>query len=425
MTFLNSIVVDGRPTTSNDKTSADRQRFIRRSRQQLKEAVRKAVSVKDMKSLENGRVRVPVKDMNEPIFQTDRETGKHERVYTGNKEFVPGDTIPRPENGGKGSGNKASDSGEGEDDFSFELTPEEFFDLLFEDMALPDLKRQMAQITQIRRKRAGFVTSGNPAQLDVKHTYKFAFARHKALGRPSLTALEDLKEQCDNETDPVAKEQLLRDYTDALARKASVPLIDDIDLRYRNYPPKPEPITKAVMVAILDVSGSMDEHRKDLAKRFFLLLYVWLMKQYEGKVEIVYLRHTTTAKECSEEEFFTSRESGGTVVSPALELADQIIRERYPASQWNAYVCQSSDGDNWFADNEKVAAFMPEFLSTLQYYAYLQVGDSSGYNYEESLTLWAIYQQLMEQHGNLRQVKANKQEDIWPVFRELFSKETA
>lgn len=418
--LLNSVVVDARPTTDQSRTSTDRQRFVRRARSQVKEAVKKAISSGDIKSLEKGNIRVPVKGMNEPTFENDTETGRSERVYTGNKEYIPGDTIDRP-TGGSGSGNKASDSGEGEDDFAFVLTPEEFYDVLFEDLQLPDLmKKQMAQITQVRRKRAGYVTSGNPAQLDVKQTYKYAFARHKALGRPSLEDVQELEDIIESASCEYAVRNAKEHLEVVKKKQEGIPFFDNIDLRYRNYPPKPEPITKACMVCIMDTSGSMDEHRKDLAKRFFLLLYVWLSKQYDGKVDIVFVRHTTTATECDEQTFFYSHESGGTVVSPALTLTEEILRTRYPTSEWNNYICQASDGDNWHHDNELVMKIVPGLLELVQYFAYVQVYDNTSGD-----GLWSAYEMLAAEHDKLNKVLVTKQEDIWPVFQELWSKESA
>jgi len=418
-------IVDARPQ-SQSKTSADRQRFVRRAKSQIREAVKKAISTGDIKSLEKGRIRVPVKDMNEPTFENDRESGSRDRVYTGNKEWIPGDTIARPEEGG-GNGTQGSDDPSiGNDDFAFILTPEEFYDILFEDLGLPDLmKKTMKDITKVTRKRAGFVITGNPSQLDIRQTYKFAFARHKALGRPSNVdieeAEEDLKEaqECGTQFDAELVEDALKEMKIAQKR---IPLIDTIDLRYRNYPPRPEPITKAVMICCMDVSGSMDEDRKDLAKRFYLLLYVWLMKQYNQRVDIVFIRHHTRAEEVDEQKFFYDQESGGTVVSPIFELAAKIIKDRYNPSDWNIYMCHASDGDNWTDDNKKVVEALDGMASTLQYFAYLQVTEEDE---DEGDTLWNAYQKVSERHNHIRMVSADEPSEIWPVFKELFTKDMA
>jgi uncharacterized protein len=419
-------VVDARPQ-SQSKTSADRQRFVRRARSQIRDAVKKAISTGDIRSLEKGKIRVPVKDMNEPTFQHDRDTGSRDRVYTGNKDWVPGDQIPRPDGGGQGgSGAEGSnDPTLGQDDFAFILTPEEFYDILFEDLGLPDLmKKTMRDITKVVRKRAGFVITGNPSQLDIRQTYKFAFARHKALGRPSNIDVEQAEELlkeaqgCCQQNDIEMYEDILIELKKAQSR---IPLIDTIDLRYRNYPPRPEPITKAVMICCMDVSGSMDEERKDLAKRFYLLLYVWLMKQYNQRVEIVFIRHHTQAEEVDEQKFFYDQESGGTVVSPIFKLSKEIIQERYNPSEWNIYMCHASDGDNWTDDNKAVVEALTDLAPTLQYFAYLQVTGEDGNETDDDL--WNAYAKVAKRFSHVRQVSADEPDKIWPVFKELFTKD--
>jgi len=423
--MFSKTVVDGRPQTDQSKTSADRQRFIRRAKAQVKEAVKKAISTGDIKSLEKGKVRVPVKDMDEPTFERDSETGSRDRVYTGNKEWVAGDTIGRPTGGGSGSGSEGLPDGEGEDGFAFLLTPDEFYEILFEDMELPDLmKKTMKQITKVTRKRAGFVISGNPSQLDIRQTYKFAFARHKALGRPTNQDIEEAEQNievaqgCGNPFDYELACDLLEELKKAQKR---IPLIDNIDLRYRNYPPRPEPITKAVMICAMDVSGSMDQDRKDLSKRFFLLLYVWLMRQYNKNVEIAFIRHHSRAEEVDEETFFYSTESGGTVVSTCFPVAEQIIRERYNPNEWNIYMCYASDGDNWYDDNPRVIEALSQLMPRLQYFAYLQVAER--HDGGSALDLWSSYEKVSEKFSHMKLVEATTPEQIWPVFKELFTKD--
>ncbi len=420
------LVTDTRTGGSGDTTSADRQRFIRRAKAQIKEAVKRAITTGDIKSLEKGNIKVPVKDMNEPQLEHDGRTGTRDRVYTGNKDWVPGDKIDKPPQGqGSGKGSEASEDGEGSDPFNFVLTPNEFYDFLFEDLALPDLmKKSMKTITKVVRRRAGYVTSGNPAQLDIKKSYQYAFARHKALGRPSNAEIEAAVERV-AETSGSSHQYDYEFAVDQLQqlrmRQSRVPFLDDIDLHYRNYPPRPEPITKAVMMCIMDVSGSMDEQRKDLAKRFFLLLYVWLMKQYNQKVEIVFIRHHSKAEEVDEHTFFYDQESGGTVVSTAIVKAKEIIKERYPVSEWNIYACHASDGDNWDSDNEEVIKEMTTLMPNLQFFGYLQVAGHTGGGY--GTNLWPTYQKVGMMHRNFSQVMADAPEKIWTVFKELFTKD--
>ena len=200
---------------------------------------------------------------------------------------------------------------------------------------------------------------------------------------------------------------------------ATVPFIDTIDLRYNNRIKVPAPSTQAVMFCIMDVSGSMDEPKKDIAKRFFILLYLFLTKNYE-KIELVFIRHHTSAKEVNEQDFFYSRETGGTVVSSALELLYKTIEARYPTNAWNIYVAQASDGDNWNADSPFCLELLKEkIMPLLQYYAYIEIMP------RHHQSLWEVYQQLQEYYVNFAMQNIDQLNDIYPVFRELFKKKTA
>lgn len=168
----------------------------------------------------------------------------------------------------------------------------------------------------------------------------------------------------------------------------------------------------------MDVSGSMDEGRKDLAKRFFILLYLFMTRHYE-KIDVVFIRHHTQAQEVDEQNFFHATETGGTVVSSALVLMEQIIRERYSPTEWNIYGAQASDGDNWHHDSGRCRELLQDKLLPLcRYFAYVQVA-------EPEQNLWEEYQKLSEEVGHFAMRKAVEASEIYPVFRELFKKEGA
>ena len=194
-----------------------------------------------------------------------------------------------------------------------------------------------------------------------------------------------------------------------------IPYLDPIDLRYRNRVRTPVPTSKAVMFCLMDVSGSMDEGRKELSKRFFILLYLFLTRHYE-KIELVFIRHHTQAQEVDEENFFHARETGGTVVSSALVLMEEIIKARYDPGQWNIYGAQASDGDNWHHDSGRCREILNDKLLPLcRYFAYVQVAD-------EDQNLWEEYTRVRDSNPHFAMQKIITPAQIFPVFRDLFKK---
>ncbi|WP_304303511.1 YeaH/YhbH family protein [Pseudacidovorax intermedius] len=418
-------IIDRRLSGKN-KSVGNRERFLRRYRTQIRDAVRKAVSGRGIRNLEAGEdITLPRRDVSEPTFGH-AQGGNREYVHPGNQEYVRGDRIERPKGqGGSGSGSgQASDSGEGEDDFVFRLTREEFMQVFFEDLALPHLIRtQLAEVPEWKSHRAGFTSDGTPNNLHVVRSMRGALARRIALGgqdRKDIRALEARIADLAREPEPDAElMKSLQEELDGIRRRTRhVPYIDPIDLRYRSRVRTPVPSAKAVMFCLMDISGSMDESRKDMSKRFFMLLYLFLTKHYE-KIELVFIRHHTQAQEVSEDDFFHATETGGTVVSSALVLMRDIIRARYPSSEWNIYGAQASDGDNWHQDSGRCRELLADsILPLVRYYAYVQVA-------EAEQNLWQEYTQLEDRFGHFAMRKVSSAQDIYPVFRELFKKEGA
>jgi uncharacterized sporulation protein YeaH/YhbH (DUF444 family) len=216
--------------------------------------------------------------------------------------------------------------------------------------------------------------------------------------------------------DEIRAQALVEEIEHLRARVRAVPFIDTFDLRYVNRVQQPQPTTQAVMFCIMDVSGSMDRARKDLAKRFFTLLYLFLQRNYE-KIEVVFIRHHTVAKEVDEQEFFYSRETGGTVVSSALELTADIMRERYPISSWNLYVAQASDGDNWHHDSPACRdLLLQRIIPYVRYYAYIEITP------DRHQSLWEAYEEVKAQHPHFAMRQIDGPADIYPVFRDLFKR---
>ena len=420
-------IIDRRLAGKN-KSIGNRERFMRRYKDKIKESVRRAIDGRGIRDLQRGEeVRIPKKDLSEPVFHHG-SGGQREMVHPGNQDYVRGDRIKRPQGGaGGGSGKgQASDQGEGEDDFSFALSKEEFMQVFFEDLALPHLMRnQIAEVPEWKSHRAGFTSDGTPCNLHVVRSLRGAIGRRIALGSGSRRALAELEAQLAiarvaaiaGDASAALEIHRLEEQIAALqARLGRIPYLDPIDLRYRSRVRVPVPTSKAVMFCLMDVSGSMDEARKDLSKRFFILLYLFLTQHYE-KIDIVFIRHHTQAQEVDEENFFHARETGGTVVSSALVLMDEIVRARYSPSEWNIYGAQASDGDNWHHDSGRCRELLADKLLPLcRYFAYVQVA-------EEEQNLWAEYTQLTEAHRHFAMRKAVEPSQIYPVFRDLFKKE--
>ncbi len=422
-------IIDRRLAGKN-KSVGNRERFLRRYKEQIKDAVKRAIDGRGIRDIERGEeITIPKKDIHEPVFHHG-PGGVRETVHPGNREYIMGDRIERPQQGGGGGSGKgqASDSGEGEDDFTFSLSKEEFMQVFFEDLALPHLVRtQLAETPEWKSHRAGFTSDGNPTNLHVVRSMRGAIGRRIAIGAEARRELRACEEELEAllEGAPLGDTASGQQITalkmrieELQARIARIPYLDPIDLRFRNRVRVPVPTSKAVMFCLMDVSGSMDESRKDLAKRFFILLYLFLTRHYD-KIDIVFIRHHTQAAEVDEQNFFHATETGGTVVSSALVLMEEIIRARYSPSEWNIYGAQASDGDNWHHDSGRCRELLDQKLLPLcRYYAYVQVA-------EEEQNLWTEYTQLLETQPHFAMRKATEANQIYPVFRDLFKKETA
>lgn len=409
------------------KSLANRQRFLRRAREAVREAVREAAGERRIGEIDRGaEVTIPASGIREPRLRLG-PGGRTEHVLPGNREYLEGDTIPRPRGGAGGAGGEASPDGEGEDAFRFALTREEFLDLFLEDLELPDMARKrLVAGDGLGFRRAGFATEGAPANLALGRTMRNALSRRLALRRPRPAELEALEEAAARETDP-EQAALLRERLARLrARSLRIPYVDPLDVRYRRFRPEPKPVARAVMFCLMDVSGSMTEGMKDLAKRFYLLLHLFLTRRYRH-VEVVFIRHTHEAREVDEETFFRSPETGGTVVSTVFEEMLRVMAARYSPSEWNIYAAQASDGDNITADNAHTAdLLLNRVLPACQYFAYLEVGREEeggpiGFVPRET-ELWRTYGKLREADPRLAMRKVRHRRDIYPVFRDLFRK---
>ena len=380
-----------RRLNGKNKSMVNRQRFLRRYKAQIKQSISEAINKRSVTDVDSGEsVSIPTEDISEPMFHQGRGGLRH-RVHPGNDHFVQNDRIERPQGGGGGSGSgqgQASQDGEGQDEFVFQISKDEYLDLLFEDLALPNLKQnQQRQLTEYKTHRAGYTANGVPANISVVRSLQNSLARRTAMTAGKRRELHALEE--------------------------------NLAIISKNYEKRPDPSSQAVMFCLMDVSGSMDQSTKDMAKRFYILLYLFLSRTYKN-VEVVYIRHHTQAKEVDEHEFFYSQETGGTIVSSALKLMDEVVKERYNPAQWNIYAAQASDGDNWADDSPLCHEILAKkLLPVVRYYSYIEITRRA------HQTLWREYEHLQSTFDNFAMQHIRDQDDIYPVFRELFHKQNA
>jgi uncharacterized sporulation protein YeaH/YhbH (DUF444 family) len=426
-------IIDRRPNP-HGKNLENRQRVLARARAALARATRAAIDQGTLREVGHGQaVTIPADSLHEPSFHTVFSGGQRHLVLPGNREFSAGDRLTRPPGGAGGSGGGGSGSGEGggegEDGFRFVLTRDEFLDLFFEDLELPDLvKNQILTTETMALVRSGISVDGAPSQIDMARTMRQSMARRIGLRRPKSTEVLALEEEIasleQSGGEPERLQELQAQLKLAMQRLARVPWIDPVDLRYRRFTQVPKPSTRAVMFCLMDVSGSMSEQMKDLAKRFFLLLHVFLERRYK-RVELVFIRHTETAEEVDEQTFFTDPRTGGTVVSTALAEFSRIQRERYPQDAWNIYAAQASDGDNSGTDTQRAVAMLEnDILPVVQHFAYVEVAASAALIRGET-DLWRGYEPLSRRAPRLAMRRVSDGRDIFPVFRDLFGRKAA
>lgn len=380
-------IIDKRENGKN-KSVGNRQKFIKRYKSKIKKSVDDIASKKGITDvLKDRKVTIDQDDIDEPGFDFDMGTGERDVIFTGNKTLQKGDKIHKPPESDE-DGTEGSETGSGMDEFTFTLTREEFLDLYFSDMELPDfIKESMKGSVKYKMKRTGYSKEGIPPRLDLVKTLKQAMARR-------------------------------------IATK-STRYLDDIDMRYKHFTKKPFPVKQATMILLMDVSGSMGEHEKMLAKKFFLLLYLFLDKMYK-QVDVIFISHTEEAKEVTEEEFFYGQRSGGTIVSSGLQMVKDIIDNRLDLNTSNVYIAQASDGDNWSGDDKLAASLIEEILERVQYFAYIQTEELYR---KESKEKWNVkdlmymYKELESTHRNLRAEHVSDESQVYPVLRSLFEKD--
>ncbi len=471
-------VVDRRRESQSDRYVSSRERLLKRHQKSVRKAVDQYLgSGKGVEQIGKESVDIPIpkEDLFEPSIVHGRG-GINRRVHPGNEEFNAGDKLPKPPGGGGGGGSgegEPSDQGDGEEGYVFQLTGDELKEMIFKDLELPNLERKSQDSDETEQHRAGFVKDGTPNRMDLVRSKTSQKMRQKASRKPiekkiikkleeeydifrnyvadqdlypdlaqdetyqamtvaeKLSTMSDLVSNLDNEyrsvlsEDDVAIIDRLDSEIDALDKsKGLIPKWNKAtDLRFRNYDERPVPADKAVMFCVRDTSGSINEEMMKDSTIFYWLLYHFLQEKYgEGKVEVVYIAHTTTAKEVTSDEFFNNRESGGTLVSPALELTKEILEERYRAADYNIYTAQCSDGDNSPNDNSKTMSLIGELLPQMQAFFYAETKSGQAWGDPNRSDLWETYKRIEgENPGKFFMGRIKQTRDVYTVFREFFT----
>ncbi|MBT9137505.1 MAG: hypothetical protein DDT31_00036 [Syntrophomonadaceae bacterium] len=444
------IFVDRRKT-GRGKSLGNRQRLLDRIKDSIRHAkpgdidssgVAKGGASSSPKSL-NNPVTIAREALHEPTYHYEPQTGEHEVVLIGNDIWERDDVFPISDGKGDGTGGPGQGGGEDEDDFEVHISRSEFFDVYFEDCELPDLKETSEkELPEAVLKPAGFQKEGNAAQLSIIRSYRNAIGRRRALTSESRSELEELESELkdldntltsnplDTDANTRMKEVLVR-IEELRTKMTAVPLFEKVDLRYRKTVREQVKSAEAVLIMVMDVSGSMDEEKKRIARKFFTLQYAFIERKYPN-TDLIFIIHTDTPKEVNEEEFFTTRQSGGTTVSPALKMALDIISARYDADQTNIYLSYAGDGDNWIPDNKNVLDVFEDqgLLTKLRHSVYLQVGtsyadsdpDLRGLQVTAGTNLWNTMVSLDKSNAKMHALKIITEDEVFSSFKKVYGK---
>ena len=296
---------------------------------------------------------------------------------------------------------------------------------------LGDGVRVLTRLIKRAQPLVGAVLAGTRDALrDRTRTMRRSLGRRMALRRPSEAEVKRLEQElaaaeAETPPDPMRIAELRSRLEHKQRLRRTIAYIDPIDLAYNRFDRVPKPTTQAVMFCLMDASASMTEPLKDLAKRFFMLLHVFLTRYYR-EVHIVFIRHTSTAAEVDEETFFRGTETGGTVISTALEEMLKVMRDRYSPADWNIYAAQASDGDNFHDDMPRCLELLNEqLLPVCQYFAYIETAHGERFNDSVETPVWHGYSEVAQRRRNFAMRRVASPEDIIPVFHELFSADAA
>lgn len=383
-----------------DRSQGDRKRHRKLVEDAIKNNIGDIIAEESIISQSGQKkIKIPVKGIKEYQFAY----GKNNRgTVSGNGREERGQVIGKVRKSAQpGQGADQAGDEPGEDIIETEITLEELVEYLFEDLALPDMERKkFAQSESLcKLKRAGHQRKGISARLDKK---KSLIEKLKRKQTAMLAEKEDTGRQS---------------VTDPAAHAGRIPFRED-DLRYHRVREDVRPHSNAVVFCIMDTSGSMDQTRKYLARSFFFLQHRFLCWKYEH-VEVVFIAHSTEAKEVNERDFFHRGAAGGTFISSGYAKTLEIIEQRYNPAIWNIYAFHCSDGDNWIADNPKAIALARELCEVCNLFGYCEIWPGTAW---VRTMIWSYQRQIS--HANFAMVVVRQKADIWPAFKKMLDKES-
>jgi uncharacterized protein len=373
----------------SDRSAGDRMRHREKVRQSIRENIGDIIAEESIIGRDRDKIiKVPIRGIKEYRFvHGDNAPG----VGQGEGDLKPGDVIENKQ--GQGQGNGYAGDQPGIDYYETDVTLDELVNIMFEDLELPDLERKRLREIESERnnRRKGYRSVGIRLRLDKRRTVKEKLRRR------------------------VASAKLIS----SLDNDERFPFHQD-DLVYRHITTDVQKESNAVVLCLMDTSGSMDTMKKYLARSFFFLLCQFVSTRYRS-VEVVFIAHHTQASEVNEEEFFSKGEAGGTLISSAYEKALEIIMARYHPSLWNIYAFHCSDGDNFDSDNDLALSRAQELCNVCNLFGYGEIKPHGHYAYESSMM--TVFRRLME--PNFLTIRIERKEDVWPSFRAFLSKDRA
>ncbi|MCR4434857.1 MAG: sporulation protein YhbH [Clostridiales bacterium] len=391
-----------------DRSAEDR----RRHRELVEESIKKNIgSIIAEESIigksRDKKIKIPIKSIKEYQFIFGKNIPG---VGSGDGSEKRGDKVGEENPGRDGKGQAGNQ--EGEDIYETEITIEELIRYLYDDLDLPDMdRRKLAELESVvNRRKVGYQRKGIPPRLAKRKSVIEKIKRKQAYNRSHRDVGEQEMDRPDDETG----NSLPHQPGEAVRR---FPFMEE-DLRYRRVREDLKKNFNAVVICIMDISGSMDQTKKYMARSFYFLLYQFVLLKYVN-VEVVFIAHTTKAKEVSEDEFFHKGESGGTYISSGYEKALEIIEQRYNPANWNIYAFHCSDGDNWTEDNKRAVELAQELCKVCNLFGYGEI--VPGYSSYGSTIKTEYLKNLKDR--NFVAITLSKKEDILPALKKILDKE--